>query len=147
MSRLGRRLNGFAMLAAPLLLVTGCSSGLAEPLGQSATEASAAVGSAALALRLETEGKATRALAQTTLGDMVDQSAAAYKSAAALTPNTPADLALQQNVLQNLDQALRSLHSAQLALETGDGSAFQAAVDQLQAQAAELAELGKELKP
>ena len=136
-----------AGVTAPLLLVTGCSTGLAVPLGQSAKEASAAVGSAAMVLRLATEDKATDALAQTTLGDMVDQSSAAYKSAAELTPKTPDDLALQQNVLKNLDAALRSLHSAQVAQETGDDSAFQAAVDQLQAQAAELAELGKELKP
>jgi hypothetical protein len=136
-----------AGVTAPLLLVTGCSTGLAVPLGQSAKEASAAVGSAAMVLRLATEDKATDALAQTTLGDMVTQSSAAYNSAAELMPKTPDDLALQQDVLKNLDQALRSLHSAQLAQETGDDSAFQAAVDQLQAQAAELAELGKELKP
>ncbi|MEV7647331.1 hypothetical protein [Arthrobacter sp. NPDC089319] len=142
-----RKIRALAGVTAPLLLVTGCSTGLAEPLGQSAKEASAAVGSAAMVLRLETEGKATDALAQTTLGDMVAQSSAAYKSAAELTPKTPGDLALQQNVLKNLDEALRSLHSAEVAQETGDDSAFQAAVDQLQAQAAELAELGKELKP
>lgn len=147
MRGLGRGLNRFAMLAALLLLATGCGSGVAEPLGQSAKEASAAVGSAAMVLRLETEGKATDALAQTTLGDMVAQSSAAYKSAAELTPKTPGDLALQQNVLKNLDEALRSLHSAEVAQETGDDSAFQAVVDQLQAQAAALAELGKELKP
>ncbi|TJY72546.1 hypothetical protein E4J89_02415 [Arthrobacter sp. CAU 1506] len=135
------------MLAALLLLATGCSSGLADPLGQSAKEASAAVGSAAMVLRLETEDKATDALSETTLGDMVDQSTAAYQSAAELTPKTADDLALQQNILQTLDRALRSLHSAQLAQASGDASAVQAVVVRLQAQAAELAELGKELKP
>jgi methylphosphotriester-DNA--protein-cysteine methyltransferase len=140
-------MRALAGVSASLLLVTGCSAGLADPLAQSAKEASAAVGAAAMVLRLETEDKATDALSQTTLGDMVKQGAAAYKSAADLTPKTPADLALQQNVLQNLDQALRSLHSAQLAQATGDDFALQSVVDQLQAQAAELAELGKELKP
>lgn len=100
-----------------------------------------------MVLRLETEDKATDALSQTTLGDMVTQAAAAYKSAADLKPKTPDDLVLQQNVLQNLDEALRSLHSAQLAQASGDDAAFHAAVDQLQAKAAELAKLGKELKP
>jgi hypothetical protein len=142
-----RRMRGLAGLSVPLLLVTGCSTRLADPLGQSAKEASAAVGSAAMVLRLETEDKATDALSETNLGDMVTQSAAAYQSAAELTPQTADDLALQRDVLQNLDAALRNLHSAQLAQQTGDDSAFQAAVDQLQAQAAELAKLSKELKP
>jgi hypothetical protein len=130
-----------------LLLVTSCSSGIAGPLGQAAKDASSATASLALALRLEAEGKATDALAGTTAEDMVTQAVAAYKQAAEQAPADGTELVRQQEVLQALDQALRSLQQARLAQDSGNEAARRAAAADLQRQARELSRLGSELRP
>jgi hypothetical protein len=130
-----------------LLLATACSSGIAGPLGKSAEDASSAAASLALALRLESSDRSTAAVAQTTAGNMLDEAVRAYNSAASQQPSDSAELARQQEVLQALDQTLRSLQAARLAQDNGDEAARNAAAQDLERQAAELSRLGSQLKP
>lgn len=143
----GRAAARPVLAAAVLLLVAACSSGISEPLGKSADEASSAASSLALALRLETSGRATAAVAETTAENMLDETVKAYQSAASQEPSDSAELAQQQEVLQALDRTLHSLQAARLTLAGGNTAEQEAAVLDLEHQAAELSRLGKELKP
>ncbi|MFD1210684.1 hypothetical protein ACFQ36_01335 [Arthrobacter sp. GCM10027362] len=145
--RADRRATACSLLAAVLLATTACSGGIAGTLGQSAKDASSAVGSVALALRLESSGRATDALAQATAEDMVDEAASAYKSAASQSPANSAELSRQQQVLQVLGRALDSLQAARLAQQSGDNAARNAAAEDLERQAGELSRLSREFKP
>ncbi|MCG2620817.1 hypothetical protein LVY72_02690 [Arthrobacter sp. I2-34] len=146
-TRTGRAAARPVLAAAMLLLIAACSSGISGPLGKSADEASSAASSLALALRLETSGRATAAVAETTAENMLDETVKAYQSAASQEPSDGTELARQQEVLQALDRTLHSLQAARLTLAGGSAAEREAAVLDLEHQAAELSRLGKELKP
>jgi hypothetical protein len=134
-----------ASLFAGIGLITAALSGCSSPhdaLEQSVSDASSAVGSAAIAMTQQSEDRTFVTTTQTALSDAVTAITDAESSAAQAAASTPREVALQKRSLSAIRAGLDAVLAAQRVVDT-DASA---GLPELRKQAGELSTLTKTLE-
>jgi hypothetical protein len=112
-----------AWIACPVFLggCAGGSGGVPDAVSSAVQDSASAVGTARLALSLDSAGKLTTAATATALEDVLKELSTARSSVLGLSPSRQQDRDLRREVVTVLDGCISGVTTARDSLSTGDG--------------------------